>query len=232
MPIIKTIPKQGDAKRIFILLGLLLYVLCEQPNPSFGQSNSVQQAKNILLILDTSSSMNEHFRPGQTKMDKATKLVFDLLKVIPADRAVGLRVFGQGISESEISNCTSTTLLKPISLKRNFTSLESLKKLAPSGLSPLKYTLQLAIEKDFSDLTGTALIILVTNGTETCGGQFSELATLANTRKIRVVPVILSQRLDSYAGKALLNLAEKTAGKFYDHTKCDLVVEEFASAND
>lgn len=167
----------------------------------------------ILFLLDASGSMLEQWeRPNQTRWSVAksilTKLV-DSLK-INSKLELALRVYGHR-SPQEIKNCKDTWLEVPFTAKNHALITEKLSQLKPKGVTPITYSLEQAAN-DFPANAGYRnIVILITDGIESCGGDLCAMSLALQKKGVFLRPYII--------GLGLLN--EKTlecAGRYIDAT--------------
>ncbi|HTO71421.1 MAG TPA: VWA domain-containing protein [Myxococcota bacterium] len=127
-----------------------------------------QDSSNILIVLDASGSMAGKMN-GQVKMELAQRVVKDLVDNMPAEMNVGLLVYG---SHSAVSkrDCKDIDLIQPVE-KVNAQSIDAaLARVAPHGMTPIGASLERAAEA-LKELPGRSTIVLVSDGTETCGSD-------------------------------------------------------------
>jgi len=118
------------------------------------------QPKDILLILDLSSSMEEPIA-GTTKVDLAKDALRQLFDNLPTNTKVGLRTFHAcGRSDLEVP-------IEPLSTGRLVRTVQAL---TTSGRTPLAYTLE-QIPGDLQGLEGPHIVVFITDGAETCEGD-------------------------------------------------------------
>lgn len=177
--------------------------------PAGELSLSLSRAPDSLLImLDTSSSMGE-FIEGQLKIDVAKTVIIDLLDSLPASMYVGMRSFG-GCGHSEV-------ISKIVSEPNHEWFKAQVRAMKPSGATPLAYALDLA-KDDFAEAPGTKLILLVSDGMETCGGDPVQAARqlVASGYDLRVDVVGFSLGSDNKAREQLMEIAKTTNGLYFD----------------
>jgi len=138
--------------RILPATGSLQVVLSDE-----AQAQRGRLPKDILLVLDLSSSMKEPFE-GSTKIAIAKEVIRDVLESLPQGAEVGLRTFHR---------CGQSELEVPIQPLHEGVFLEVLKDLATYGTTPLAHTIR-QIPGDLAGREGPHLIIFVTDGIETC----------------------------------------------------------------
>ena len=164
-------------------------------------------ASSILIILDSSSSMEELI-DGQTKIAISKDVIVDLLDSLPDGMNVGVRVFG---------GCGRSRLVAPIEpLVRDWLKAQVM-TIQPGGATPIAYTLEQA-KGDFEKILNTKLILLVSDGMETCQGNpvkaANDLVRAGYDLKIHVVGFDIGS--DNAAREQLQEIARTTGGVYYD----------------
>ena len=141
--------------------------------PATGAERTV----NIEYILDSSGSMILPIG-GEMKIDVAKTTLIELVEKLPRDVAevelnVGLRVYGHrtGDREDPAVGCTDTALEVPLKGVDVAAIREKVAGLRARGRTPIEYALREAA-KDFPVGPGNDnIVILVSDGKETCGGD-------------------------------------------------------------
>ena len=164
--------------------------------------------QNLLIIFDTSSSMSWDYEDS-TKIVIAKSVLSDLIANLPDGMKVGLRVFGR---------CNYSKRLLLVGLLDREQLHATIVSITTGGKTPLAYTLEQA-KKDFTGITGNKLILLVTDGVDTCGGDPKSVAEglvkgVPNLR-IDVVGFDVAQ-YGRNANDELRGIAEGTHGTYYD----------------
>jgi len=125
-----------------------------------AQAQRGRLPKDILLVLDLSSSMADAI-DGTPKIEIARMVLREIIEEMPEASTVGLRTF---------KGCGQSDLLVPLQpLDRELLAAE-VGVLETGSKTPLAYTIG-EITEDLRDLEGPHLVILVTDGMETCGGD-------------------------------------------------------------
>ena len=173
---------------------------------------------HIELLLDMSGSMWGQIQ-GVAKIEIAREVLEKLLKGFPKDASLGVRVYGHRSK----GDCKDSELLIPfgkIDAEGIMTKINALK---PKGMTPIDYSLR-EVGNDLKGLEGSRVVILVTDGIESCKGDpvaAAESLMAAGLKvKIHVVgfdigesPEALKQLEGiSKVGKGLFYLAEDAAG--------------------
>jgi hypothetical protein len=193
---------------------------------------------NILFLIDCSYSMKEKLGGQTQKLEGAKQVLQNALTRIPGDVNVGLRVFGQGVGYGVTFNpgidCRQTALLVPLGQGNRRSIIEKVRNMKPFGMTPLEYALRQAAEDDFSGCQGQKILILISDGADTCGGDpcrfIRQLPMLGI--KIKVDIVGLELKHDREARNELNCIAESSGGKYYDaNTAAELVESVSRSVN-
>jgi Ca-activated chloride channel family protein len=187
---------------------------------------------NILFIVDGSRSMLEEIeRGGRQKMDAAKDVLQQALSRIPNDVNIGLRVFGQGALTSQHSmfgggfgglnldsECQNSALWVPIDRHNRRTFIEKVRQIKPYGMTPLAYAIEQAAHYDFRGVEGSKVIILITDGADTCNSDpcdvIKRLPLYGIRLKVDVVGLALAREPE--ARRQLDCIAKTSNGKYYD----------------
>jgi len=128
--------------------------------------------KRVELILDASGSMVGTLSNGERKIDAAKKAVEMLVQDITPETILAFRAYGHQ-SHRDKKDCRDTELLvnfAPVSENRNQVIAKA-KALKAQGYTPITYVLGLAA-KDFTVKEDEEhIIVLVSDGKETCEGD-------------------------------------------------------------
>lgn len=190
---------------------------------------------NILFLLDASYSMKEKMS-GTPKMSLAKSVLEDGMRRIPNDVNVGLRVFGQTHYPGLMNDmdCMATALLVPLGMGNRGAVISRVRLVEPNGMTPLEYALRAAAEDDFRDVQGRKVIILISDGMDTCGGNpcafIAMLPQYGIHIKVDVVGVDLKH--DMGAKKQLDCLARTSGGKYYDADTAAKLIDSVSASID
>jgi Ca-activated chloride channel family protein len=176
--------------------------------------NKVQQKlpekTRILFLLDASGSMEGMWEGKESRMEIAKKILAKLVDSLRANQhlELALRVYGHRFNRSA-NNCQDTQLEVPFGAKNHNTIINKLKDITPRGTTPITYSLQQAAG-DFPTAKGYRnILILITDGIESCGGDPCAASVEFQRKGIFLRPFIIGLGLDG--GKAL-----DCAGKYVD----------------
>jgi 6-phosphogluconolactonase (cycloisomerase 2 family) len=122
----------------------------------------------VALILDASNSMWGQIE-GKRKIDLAKKALTSLIQDLPSNSQVALRVYGHR-QPKELKDCQDSTLLVPVGPLNKTRLIEQVQAITPRGMTPLAYSLKQVLN-DLGNAPGEKLVILVSDGKESCGGD-------------------------------------------------------------
>jgi hypothetical protein len=166
---------------------------------------------NVQLIVDSSGSMAAKMG-GRLKMDIAKEVLASLVKDLSPDARLALRAYGHRSK----TDCEDIELLASFGAIDRAAMAARINALKPLGKTPIARSLELA-GKDFEG-TGDSrnIVILVSDGEETCVGDPCAVA-----RKLRQSGIELQTNVVGFDVKGkerdqLQCIAEAGGGKYYD----------------
>jgi hypothetical protein len=161
--------------------------------------NKVQAQTYIQLILDLSGSMYEKLESGEPKIDAARLVLSSFINQLSDDNLnVGLRVYGAKTGAMDAGACKDSQLAVAMQGLDKDALLDTVSRTNPKGATPIAYAFQQTIT-DFQSVPAEAqkIIVLVTDGEESCGGDLqATLATFENLGikvDLRIVGLGLSE---------------------------------------
>lgn len=176
---------------------------------------SVAAPSQIELILDASGSMKRAVG-GRRMIDTAKAVLTEIVRQLPEDMHVALRVYGHRIREGRPGACEDSELVFPFARLNKDGVLAKIQRVQALGTTPIAYSLQ-QVARDVGNTPGEKMIVLVTDGKEECGGNpsaaIAELAARGLKVKLNIVGFALA---DSALKTELRRLAAQTKGQFFD----------------
>lgn len=147
-------------------------------------------AGTVELILDASGSMLQRLG-GERRIDIARRALADLVsKQLPADSRVALRVFGHRKPDA-----CDTELLAPLAPLDRAGLAARVRGIEAKNLAKTPIAASLAaVAGDLAGTEGSALVVLVTDGEETCGGD-----PAAEIRKLKQAGFAVSLNIVGFA---------------------------------
>ncbi|MBL7856558.1 MAG: VWA domain-containing protein [Cyclobacteriaceae bacterium] len=190
----------GTHSPYLFIVALLLATFASEAQNKVQQK--LPEKTRILFVLDGSGSMEAVWEGNQSRMEVAKKILTRLVDSLRNSQnlELALRVYGHRFSR-QANNCTDSYLEVPFGPKNHNTMLTKLKEIKPRGNTPITYSLQQAAN-DFPATTGYRnILILITDGIESCGGDPCATSLEFQRKGIFLRPFIIGLGLDG--GKAL-----------------------------
>ena len=213
-------------KLIFILT--LIFVFCNHPisanqskynvySPNLYPAENIDsENEKIMFIVDFSNSMNE-FLGNRRKIDVALYALKGILPNIPKSAQIGLRVYGHRGGITPVDACMASKKVVPIDYDNFKKIYYELERIAPSGMTPITYSIKQALKNDFGLWQGKKRIIILTDGGETCDeSPCSYSLKVIKERNDVQIDVIAFAVNDVNAIDQLRCAALVTNGKFYN----------------
>lgn len=198
--------------------------------------NENQEARSdppaIELILDSSGSMKELVEE-RPKNEVAREVMTELLKELPDENHVGLRLYGHWgqwflrktdpkaalLPADDPRLTTDSELVVPIralSQKQRSKIEEWLKWAQPRGSTPMVYSL-LQARSDFAGQhRGPKTVVLISDGEETCGGKIEDVGKAYRAARVDVVVHVVGFNIrDTTAEKQLQEIARLGGGQYF-----------------
>jgi Ca-activated chloride channel homolog len=195
------------------LLFLSVVAVSAVTTPVLSQ-NKVQQKvpdkTRILFVLDGSGSMEAIWQGQQSKMDVAKNILTRLVDSLRVnnDLELGLRVYGHRFSR-QANNCQDSNLEVPFAPKNHNTIIGKIKAIKPKGVTPITFSL-LQAAKDFPATAGYRnILILITDGIESCGGDPCSVSLELQRKGVFLRPYVIGLGLQG--GRVL-----ECVGKYID----------------
>jgi hypothetical protein len=196
--------------RLIAVVGLFTWLL---PSATLAQTCN-NANRSVLLILDSSGSMNAKLPNGETRIAVAQRAIKGVAGFIPAKAQVSLRLYGAQ-SPAREKNCQDTNLAVPFAAaEANGGAITSAIDITKAqGYTPIALSLQQAAT-DFSADAKERVIVLVSDGKETCQGDplIAAKALAAKGITVHTVGFVV----DTAARGQLQAIARATGGSYFD----------------
>ncbi|WP_375426524.1 VWA domain-containing protein [uncultured Friedmanniella sp.] len=178
---------------------------------------SADESTKVLLLLDVSGSMNERISSGGTKFAAAKKALKQVASALPAGTQVGLRVYGSTIAEPKAQNpkaCTDTKLVLPIGPLNTSRMDKAVDSFTAKGETPIAYSLGKSVDDLGS--SGKRVLILISDGEETCSGDPCPTARKLAKSGVDLQFNAIGLDVGAKARKQLQCIAAAGDGSYYD----------------
>lgn len=189
--------------------------------PSLGRNH-------FAIVLDASGSMAARSGSGN-RMTEAKAAIQAFVPELPANSTVSLRVYGHEGDNSDAAKAISCAASEVVfsGAPDDGTLSDALRAVQPTGWTPLAAS----IEKSAGDIPGDAtdaIVYVVTDGIETCGGD--PVAAASSLAKSGVKPIVNVIGFDVEAADqaALKAIAESGGGRYADVSSGDALRRHWA----
>lgn len=183
---------------------------------------NVVNAKEILVILDSSASMSEKIHEGKTRMDAAREAFQKLAPVLSdSNHDVGLILFGHRLKADARTCCQDIETKIPIQKFSPATFQQAINQVTPMGKTPLAESLNVAtnvLRKRSGDVEKA--VIVLTDGIDTCNGDPVAVAKSMHGLGIQITFHVVGLSVSPAEAKVLKNIAAAGPGGTY-HTATD-----------
>lgn len=175
-----------------------------------------------MLVLDSSGSMKEPAGGGQTKIGAARSALTRVVRDLPDDAQVGLRVFGAKVfSRTDSGACTDTQQVVAPSTGNRSQLLSAVRAYQPYGETPIPAALQ-AAAKDLGS-SGTRSIVLVSDGESTCSPDPCTVAAQISRQGVDLQINVVGLSVSARARRQLQCIADAGNGTYVDARSADQI---------
>jgi len=194
------------------LAGALLVAM-----PAFGATPGEEEGRgSILLVLDSSGSMQADDGTGRPKLTAAKAALNRLVDRLPPGAPVGLRVYGaRGPRSDKARGCRDTQLIAPVAPLDAAGLEEKIASFDATGFTPIGRSLQ----EGARDLpkSGDRTMILVSDGLDTCGRPDPcAVARKLSRGGLDLTIQAVGYQVDAKARRQLRCIADATGGGYFD----------------
>ena len=174
-------------------------------------------SRSIALILDASGSMKTHLPDGPSRIDAAKAAIANVVDELPADTRLAFRVYGNQ-SPVQKHDCKDTALLVPFDSVANDRTavLAASRGVQAQGYTPITYVLKLSAEDLAHEAADSRVIVLVSDGRETCEGDPCATAKALAEADAKLVVHTVGLGVDTAARSQLQCIADTAHGAYFD----------------
>jgi Mg-chelatase subunit ChlD len=166
----------------------------------------------VEVVVDASQSMWGQIQ-GRSKMDIAKTTLDEVTYWLPDDLDLALRAYGH-TSAPKQNNCADSSLLVPFGESNRAYIRQAIAGLRPTGQTPIAYALN-QVARDFDASQNDRIVVLVTDGIESCGGD--PLAAAFALRQQGIVVHLIGFGLGNAADEdaaSLRAIADASGGRY------------------
>lgn len=207
----------------FLFSAFLFFIFFFAPHP-------VHSKTDIEFIVDVSGSMRK-VSGGETQINSARKALIKTLQGIPDETFVALRVYGHRVEQAnKAESCQDTELAVPFGKVNKEQIKSKIEALAPKGYTPIALSLEKARGDFGAEREAEKVIILLSDGEETCGGDPVAVLKKLKEEGFKVVVHTVGFNVDDVTRKQLQDIASVTGGKFFDAKGADQLTKSLEEA--
>src|SRR5688572_4041587 len=176
-----------------------------------------QHARSVSLVLDASGSMNAKLADGQTRIDAAKRAVADLVSRMDGNTRLALRAYGHQ-SQTQSRDCKDTALLvgfAPVAANKAEVVSQA-ERLQARGYTPITHALTAAAQDLAAEESGERVLVLVSDGHETCVGDPCVAAKAMAEADARLVIHAIGFGVGAAARMQLQCIANVARGSYFD----------------
>lgn len=173
---------------------------------------------NVEIVLDASGSMANQIN-GQTMMAIAKTSIAEVLKQLPKNAKVGLRVFGHkgnNTDAGQAESCAANELIYPIETLNSAGITQALASVEPTGWTSIADSIKNGGEdlSKFKEEGAVNILYIITDGIETCGGDPVAAAQALKNKGTNVVLGIIGFNVNASQDALLKKIAEAGQGYY------------------
>src|SRR5919106_759326 len=202
--------------RALTLIGFVLLLLALPSASPVAAQEEDEADPALLLIMDSSGSMNASDGAEGTKIQAAKEALNGVVNALPADSLVGLRVYGHRIPNTdERRGCRDTELISPVGPLDRSGMRRQIRSFDAKGFTPIGLSLQ----KGARDLPseGERTIVLVSDGIDTCAPPPPcEVAKRISKQGVELRIDTVGFQVDPRARRELQCIARVAKGSYVD----------------
>lgn len=182
-----------------------------------GRNANASGERDLLIIFDASQSMAQKTSGGVTRIDAAKKAFVQMMNHISDSKGVnvGLMVYGHRLPAGNPRCCGDIELVVPVDEANRKLLSNAVMKLRPLGKTPITASLTRSasvLQKLKTDRQ--KVVVLLTDGIETCGGDPRKAAAALQKLGIKVDFYVIGFDLPANQVKQVKEIAEAGKGKF------------------
>lgn len=186
------------------------------PSGLAAQTAAVAPGRSIEIVLDASGSMNARLADGRSRLDGAREALGVVVPAIPATARLSLRLYGDQSPRAR-HDCRDTRIAVPFGAAATAAAaaLAAVKGITAQGYTPITWVIEQAAGDLATEATADRLVVLVSDGKETCEGDPCAAARALTKAGAKVTIHTVGFGVDSAARLQLQCIARATGGTYF-----------------
>jgi Ca-activated chloride channel family protein len=196
--------------RILAWLAVIVSIMAADPVSAWAN-------RSVVLVLDASGSMNAKLPSGQTRVDAAKAAVADLAREMDGETRLSLWAYGHQ-SPTQRKDCRDTALLvdfAPLAANRGDVAAKA-RTLEARGYTPITRSLTLAAGGISKEESAERVIVLVSDGQETCEADPCVAAKAIAAADAKLVIHTIGFGVGAASRMQLQCIASVARGRYFD----------------
>jgi hypothetical protein len=174
------------------------------------------RAARLEIILDVSGSMRAQVG-SETRIEAARKAIRATVQGVEPDSVVALRLYGHRVpQEDKAGSCRDSELVVPFKVLDRAAFIGIVDGATPRGQTPLTYSLEQAAQDFGAASDEERVIILVSDGAESCGGDPTAALRKLQAQGFKVKVHTIGLDVDAAARAQLEAISTATGGEYHD----------------
>ena len=192
------------------ILSILLIVLAL---PILAQT----QQTNIAIILDGSGSMQAFLPSGERKLDAAKEAFEVLVQTLPTETNASFWSYGHRLPQDDVTaSCNDIEEILPLQPINAQSFISAAQNLDAIGYTPISQSLTLAAQTLPVSVDANNIIVLVSDGEETCAGDPCAVAQQLAASNVDLKVNTIGFDVDAVTRAQLQCIADVTGGRYFD----------------
>jgi hypothetical protein len=173
--------------------------------------------KSIALVLDSSGSMKAKLADGRTRMDAAKTAVAEFVDKLAPDTRLAFWAYGHQSATAK-KDCKDNALLSDFGAASATKAdvVDKAKSLEPLGYTPITYSITRAAEGLGSEESASRVVVLVSDGKETCQADPCAAAKALADADAKLVVHTVGVGVDNVTRSQLQCIAAAARGSYFD----------------
>ena len=176
-----------------------------------------ETGRSVALVMDASGSMNAKLADGSTRIDAAKAAVESLVGKLDPDTRLSLRVYGHQ-SQPQKKDCRDSALVVGFDAvgANKAAVVAQARGIRAQGYTPINLSLQLAAKDLANEPSAERVVLLVSDGKETCEGDPCATAKALAEADSKLVVHTVGFGVDAVTQQQLQCIARMGRGKYFD----------------